>query len=79
MRPGDRSRRSPGTATGISSCTIAVSGSGAVMHTVNPRLFPEQIVYIVNHAEDKLLFVDLTFVPLVEKIAPPASAAATSS
>ncbi|MGB7540498.1 MAG: 3-(methylthio)propionyl-CoA ligase [Burkholderiales bacterium] len=47
----------------------AVSGMGAVMHTVNPRLFPEQIVYIVNHAEDTHLFVDLTFVPLVEKIA----------
>jgi len=48
----------------------AASGSGAVMHTVNPRLFPDQIVYIVNHAEDRVLFVDLTFVPLVEKIAP---------
>ena len=47
----------------------AVSGCGAVMHTVNPRLFPEQIAYIVNHAEDKYLFVDLTFVPLVEKLA----------
>jgi len=48
----------------------AVSGSGAVMHTINPRLFPEQIGYIVSHAEDKLLFIDLTFVPLVEKLAP---------
>ena len=47
----------------------AVSGCGAVMHTVNPRLFPEQIGYILNHAEDKFLFVDLTFVPLVEKLA----------
>jgi len=47
-----------------------VSGSGAVMHTVNPRLFPDQIAYIVNHAEDRLLFVDLTFVPIVEKLAP---------
>ena len=48
----------------------AVSGSGAVMHTVNPRLFPDQIAYIINHAEDKFLFIDLTFVPLVEKLAP---------
>ena len=47
---------------------FATSGSGAVMHTVNPRLFPEQIAYIVNHAEDRVLFVDLTFVPLVEKM-----------
>ncbi|HUF22453.1 MAG TPA: AMP-binding protein, partial [Burkholderiales bacterium] len=47
-----------------------VSGMGAVCHTINPRLFPEQIVYITNHAEDTHLFFDLTFVPLVEKIAP---------
>jgi fatty-acyl-CoA synthase len=45
-----------------------VSGMGAVCHTINPRLFPEQIVYIVNHAEDKYIFTDLTFVPLLEKI-----------
>ncbi|MBN8919654.1 MAG: AMP-binding protein, partial [Rhizobiales bacterium] len=41
-----------------------ITGIGAVYHTINPRLFPEQIAYIVNHAEDRLLFVDLTFVPL---------------
>ena len=48
----------------------AVSGSGAIIHTVNPRLFPEQIAYIVNHAGDEVLFFDITFLPLVEKIAP---------
>jgi fatty-acyl-CoA synthase len=48
----------------------AVSGSGAVLHTINPRLHPEQIAYIVNHAEDQYLFFDLTFLPLVEAIAP---------
>src|SRR3954465_1824815 len=47
----------------------AVAGSGGIIHTINPRLFPEQIIYIANHAEDKVLFVDLTFVPLVEKVA----------
>ena len=47
-----------------------VSGMGAVIHTVNPRLFPEQIAYIVNHAEDAYVFFDLTFAPLVEKLAP---------
>ena len=47
----------------------AAAGMGAVSHTVNPRLFPEQVVYIVNHAEDTYVFVDLTFVPLVEAIA----------
>jgi 3-(methylthio)propionyl---CoA ligase len=48
----------------------AVAGTGGVIHTINPRLFPEQIVYIANHAEDKVLFFDLTFAPLVEKLAP---------
>ena len=47
----------------------AVAGMGAVSHTINPRLFPEQIIYIINHADDRYVFVDLTFVPLVEKIA----------
>lgn len=48
----------------------AVSGIGAVCHTINPRLFPEQIGYIINHAEDGCVFFDLTFLPLVEKLAP---------
>jgi fatty-acyl-CoA synthase len=46
-----------------------ILGIGAVYHTVNPRLFPEQIMWIVNHAEDRVMIVDLTFVPLLEKIA----------
>jgi acyl-CoA synthetase (AMP-forming)/AMP-acid ligase II len=48
----------------------AVSGSGAVMHTVNPRLFPDQIAWIMNDAADSVLFLDLTFVPLVQKLRP---------
>jgi acyl-CoA synthetase (AMP-forming)/AMP-acid ligase II len=48
----------------------AVSGIGSVIHTVNPRLFPEQIAYIVNHAEDQYVFFDLTFLKLIEAIAP---------
>jgi len=47
----------------------AISGIGAVCHTINPRLFPEQIVYIINHAEDRLLLTDPMFVPLLEKLA----------
>ncbi len=43
-------------------------GIGAIYHTVNPRLFPEQIAWIINHAEDRIVFVDLTFVPLLEAI-----------
>jgi len=48
----------------------AVAGSGAVIHTINPRLFPDQITYIANHAEDKVVFYDTTFAPLVEKLKP---------
>ena len=47
-----------------------VSGMGAVCHTINPRLFPEQIAYIVNHAEDDYIFFDITFAALVESLAP---------
>ncbi len=47
-----------------------VAGMGAVIHTVNPRLFPEQLVFIVNDAEDRYVFFDLTFLPLAEKLAP---------
>jgi fatty-acyl-CoA synthase len=47
----------------------AVSGSGAVLHTLNPRLHPDQIVYIADHAEDQVLFFDLTFWPLVQAVA----------
>ena len=45
----------------------ASSSSGLICHTVNPRLHPDQIAYIVNHAEDKVLCVDLNILPLVEK------------
>lgn len=47
---------------------FGTSGSGHVLHTINPRLFPEQLVYILNHAEDRVLFIDRTFVPLVAAI-----------
>lgn len=47
----------------------AVSGSGAVLHTINPRLHPDQVVYIADHAEDQVLFFDLTFLPLIAAIA----------
>jgi len=46
-----------------------IVGIGAIYHTVNPRLFPEQIVWIMNHAEDRVAMIDLTFVPLLEKLA----------
>jgi fatty-acyl-CoA synthase len=46
-----------------------VSGSGLVMHTCNPRLHPEQLAYIINHAEDEVVFFDSTFAPLIKAIA----------
>jgi fatty-acyl-CoA synthase len=47
-----------------------INGIGAIVHTVNPRLFPDQISWILNHAQSRLLFTDLTFLPLVEKLKP---------
>ena len=47
----------------------AASGSGAVLHTLNPRLHPDQVVWIADHAEDQILFFDLTFLPLIEAVA----------
>ncbi len=49
---------------------FGVSGIGAVCHTINPRLFADQIIYIVNHAEDRLLFADPMFIPMVAKLLP---------
>ena len=45
-----------------------ISGMGGICHTINPRLFPEQLIYILNDAEDKLVFFDVTFVSLLEKL-----------
>jgi acyl-CoA synthetase (AMP-forming)/AMP-acid ligase II len=47
-----------------------IMGIGSVCHTLNPRLFPEQLIYIINHAEDRIIFVDLTFIPLLEAVLP---------
>lgn len=46
----------------------AISGTGMVCHTINPKLFPEQVNYIINHAEDRFIFVDLLVVPLLEAL-----------
>jgi fatty-acyl-CoA synthase len=50
-------------------CWYGIMGIGAICHTVNPRLFPEQIAWIVNHAQDRVMITDLTFIPVLEKIA----------
>ena len=47
---------------------FGVAGAGMVCHTINPRLFPEQLIYIINHAEDQVLFLDKTFLPVAAKL-----------
>ncbi|MET0544049.1 MAG: long-chain-fatty-acid--CoA ligase [Variovorax sp.] len=70
VRPGDRVGTMAWNSHRHLELYYGVSGMGAVLHTVNPRLFPDQIDYIVNHAEDTVLFFDVTFASLVEKLAP---------
>jgi fatty-acyl-CoA synthase len=50
-------------------CWYGIMGIGAICHTVNPRLFPDQIGWIINHAQDRIVVTDLTFVPMLEQIA----------
>jgi fatty-acyl-CoA synthase len=50
-------------------CWYGIMGIGAICHTVNPRLFPEQIAWIINHAQDRIVMTDLTFVPILENLA----------
>jgi 3-(methylthio)propionyl---CoA ligase len=69
VKPGDRVATIAWNGYRHMELYYAVSGSGAIIHTINPRLFPEQLLYIVNHAEDGIVFFDLTFTPLIEKIA----------
>src|SRR3954470_24620592 len=47
-----------------------ITGIGAIYHTLNPRLFPDQIAWILNHAESRMMMADATFVPLLERLAP---------
>jgi len=51
-------------------CYFGVTGMGAVCHTINPRLFPDQVAFIVNHADDEYVAFDMTFATLVDIIAP---------
>jgi len=70
VQPGDRIATLAWNGYRHMELYYAVPGIEAICHTLNPRLSPEQMSYITNHAEDRILFVDLTFVPLVEKLAP---------
>jgi fatty-acyl-CoA synthase len=69
VKPGDRVATMAWNTDRHLETWYGIMGLGAICHTLNPRLFEEQLVYIVNHAEDRLLFVDLTFVPIIQAIA----------
>ncbi|HWU68499.1 MAG TPA: 3-(methylthio)propionyl-CoA ligase [Stenotrophobium sp.] len=69
LRPGERAATLAWNGYRHFELYYGISGIGAVMHTLNPRLHPDQVVWIANHAEDQVLFFDLTFAPLVEAVA----------
>jgi acyl-CoA synthetase (AMP-forming)/AMP-acid ligase II len=77
VKPGDRIATLAWNTHRHLELYFAVSGMGAVLHTVNPRLFPEQIEYILNHAESTVLFFDITFTDLVCDLRPKLSSART--
>ncbi len=70
IKPGDRVATLAWNTDKHIETWYGIMGIGAVCHTLNPRLFPEQLVYIINHAEDRVIFTDLTFMPLLEAILP---------
>ena len=70
IQPGDRVATLAWNTGRHLEAWYGIAGAGAVYHTLNPRLFPDQLAWIANHAEDKVLFFDTTFAPLVEKLAP---------
>ncbi len=70
IKPGDRIGTLAWNTFRHFELYYGISGIGAVCHTINPRLFDDQIIYIVNHAADRLLFIDTTLIPLVERLAP---------
>jgi 3-(methylthio)propionyl---CoA ligase len=69
IEPGDRVATLAWNGYRHLECFYGVSGMGAVLHTVNPRLFREQIAYIIRHAEDRVLIFDADLLPIVESVA----------
>jgi len=70
VRPGDRVATLAWNGYRHFELYYAVAGIGAVCHTINPRLFPDQIAWIIQHAADSVLCFDLTFLPLVSALRP---------
>src|ERR1700689_71398 len=69
IKPGDRVGTLAWNGSRHLEVYYAAPGMGAICHTINPRLHPDDVRYIANHAEDKVLFVDLSFAPLIGMIA----------
>lgn len=69
VRPGDRVGTFAWNNYQHVELYFAIPGAGAVCHTLNIRLFPDQLAYVVNHAEDKVVFIDATLLPLYERVA----------
>lgn len=70
MRPGDRIATLAMNHSRHLAAWYGAPGAGAVLHTLNPRLFDDQLDYIVNHAEDRVLIYDTAFAPIVERMKP---------
>lgn len=73
-QPGDRIATLAWNGYRHFECYYAISGIGAICHTVNPRLYSEQVEFIINHAEDSILLLEPDFIPLLESIAPNSAA-----
>ncbi len=69
VQPGDRVATLAWNTWRHIEAWYGITGAGGVYHTLNPRLFPDQIAWILNHAESRLMFLDLTFIPLMERLA----------
>ena len=74
VQPGDRVATMAWNTHRHLETYYAVAGIGAVCHTLNPRLFKDQIIYILDHAADRMLFIDTTFLPALESLDPPPAA-----
>lgn len=68
VKPGDRVATMGWNTDRHLECWYGINGCGAIYHTLNPRLFQEQLIYIMNHAENNILFVDVTFIPVIEAV-----------
>ena len=70
IEPGDRVGTFAMNSANHLACWYGIMGIGAVCHTLNPRLFDEQLIYIINHGEDRLIFADRAFAETIDRLLP---------